>query len=302
MTDFQFDANDFGELKTLFSDVLGDSIKESRIYLLGHPGRRADPDPINAIVGRDTDVPGSVWIHPLTTRIPGQDPETSEEPPRMALNEGKGKIRDDDLLYGLPVYVRKDGRYDTIDGPAGYLAAEFLYKVKVRPQRSIDISQFDYMLLRPTNPATGSLIFTGGYPILNNDIYQLLPRLTIDLVATYGGGALGTGKAKAVQVSVDAATGTLYYTAGAAFDFNPNTGLPEHATTWTTYYPQILVEQRFLLGWVRIHKTMTTINQTDILPAQELVSKAGTGGSSGSPVTFCGLPLWYDGQQVIYEV
>lgn len=302
MMDFDFDPSEFDQIADMVSGELGESIKETRIYLLGHPGRLSEKDAIRAALGTDTDVPGMVWIHPLSTRIPGQAPDTSEEPPRMALNIGIGKIRDDELIYGLPVYVKKDGRYDTLYGMAGYLAAEYLHNVKVRPHQPVEIGQFEYMLIRPTIPASDCVIFTGGYPVLIQQIYQLLPRQTLSLIGAYGGDELATGQAIAVQVSVDAATDTLYFNAGSPFTFNPNTGLPDHRTAFEDYYPQTLVGSRFLLGWVRIHKTMTIIDQTDILAAQEIVGKAGTGsGASGDPVTYCGRGIWYNGEQVFYD-
>lgn len=291
---------DFSDLGPLFADVLGDSVRERRIFCLGHPGRRAVSDPINAVMGQDTDVPGMVWVHPLTVRIPGQAEDTSESPPRQALNEGRGKIRDEDLIYGLPVYVRKDGKIDVLDGPADYLAAEYLYKVKVRPQRSIDLGQFEYFLLKPTQPASRTLMFTGGYAVLDTQIYQIVPRLTSDLITVAG--SLSAGEAIAVQVSLDVETDTLYYTLGTAFTFNAATGLPSHATAWATYYPNTLVGRRFLLGWARIYSGMTQISQADVVPAQELVGKAGgTGGAEGTLLTYCGLPIWYDGEEVVYE-
>lgn len=293
---------DFSDLGPLFADVLGDSVRERRIFCLGHPGRRALSDPINALMGQDTDVPGMVWVHPLTVRIPGQAEDTSESPPRQALNEGRGKIRDEDLIYGLPVYVRKDGKIDVLDGPADYLAAEYLYKVKVRPQRSIDLGQFEVFLLKPTSPATRAAMFTGGYAVLDTQIYQIAPRLTTDLITAAG--ALSSGYAAAVQVSLDVETDTLYYTVGTAFAFNAATGLPNHATAWTTYYPKTLTGRRFLMGWVRIYYGMSQVTQNDILPAQELVGKAGgtTPVTSTIPVTYCGMSIWYDGSQIVYEV
>jgi len=269
------DNFDFNQIGQEFADAFGDSIKEPRLYLLGHPGKFAagEGDPVRAVLGRDTDTPGMVWVHPMSVRIPGQPAGTSEESPRLVLNEGKGKIRDDDLIYGLPVHVRKEARSDVIDGTAPYPAAEYLHGVKVRPQRSIDLSQFDYMLLHPTNPASGGVIFTGGYPVFDNTVYQLLPRLIGNLVSTFVPG-LDDGEAVAVMIEIDPVLNSFAFTNGDVFNHSPATGLPEHSGAFATYYPQEVDTGRYLLGWVRFYAGMSTIVQQDIFPAQEVVSKS----------------------------
>lgn len=251
--------------------TLGDSIRQGALYDLG--------DPFTGEIEirlEDAEMPGLVWIHAHSadnTTISGQPDLSSPEDKQTASRAllPANTIPDDLQLYGLPVLVSEVGGILTVTGLSPVEAAQYLYGLKGRPQRSIDISQLDYGLLRPTAPVSPKVLMSPFRPALDGLVYDVPALASIDLVAAYEG-ALSIGQAKAIKVEVDPATATLHYSGGAAFT---NT---THKLAFAAYYPKTVTTGRYLLGWVKVYEGMQVVGVNDIYPAQEIYSKATVSG------------------------
>lgn len=232
---------------------------------LGNPLTGAVDIPIT-----EAEMPGLVWVHARTgqnTAISGDysAPDDDKQTATRALLK-PNTISDELKLYGTPVYVKQRGGLLEVTDLGGAAAVEYLFGVKARPQRSIDLSQFDYGLIRPTNPASPKLDISPFKPTLDSVAYDVPALQTSDLVAAYAG-SLSTGQARAVMIELDPVAPAIYYTAGTAFT---NT---THKLAFSTYYPKTVTRGRFLLGWVKLYYEMVSISINDIYHAQEIYSK-----------------------------
>ncbi|MGB1284951.1 MAG: hypothetical protein ACPG7F_00340 [Aggregatilineales bacterium] len=283
---------DFDDVREALRDTLGDAIRRPKLAKLGNPLKFASGvnDPIRAIIPDDTGQPGLVWVHFET-----ENAEPS--PPFLALNEGGKKLTDDQLVYRAPVYVKTDeSGQEVIEGLAPREAAEYFYKVNIRPQRSVDISQFSYGLLRPTDSPGLKCLLDEAVYVYGATAYRIAPTLTPDYGALIPATA---GKAVAVLTEIDPVTQTFTLTAGAEFDYDAEKDAPKHREAFASYPVTVNVE-RFLCGWVRLYNGQGAVIQRDIYQAQELISKASATqlGGSGAPVLWHGRPIFSNGRQV----
>lgn len=236
-----------------------------------------------------TEHPGMVWIHGIS----GQVQETTDGDDKQLVVRallGRDVIPDGLLVYGLPVKAKQVNGIYEITGLDGIRAAEFLYGLLDRLQRSVDISQLDYMLARPTKPPSGKIEVSKSNPVFADTAYRLAARVSSDLIATYEPG-LAVNEAVAVKVELDPVTNTLFYEAGAEF---VNTS---HELAFNDYYPVDITPSRFLICWVKIYESMLVIDIADILHGQEFINKGG--GSSGDFVYWGNAPLYWRGMRVI---
>lgn len=150
--------------------------------------------------------------------------------------------------------------------------------VPFRPQTPIDISQFNYGLLRPSSPPSMSAVITGAIRNLNGEIYQTGNTPTKDFTPD-----IPVADAVGVMIELDPTTGGLTYTLSTAF--SPDLSL-EAAFS---FLPSSVSATRFLCGYVKLYAGQTTITQADTLPAQEIISKAGGGDPFAKAVYAPGL-------------
>jgi hypothetical protein len=155
----------------------------------------------------------------------------------------------------------------------GLAAAEYLFGLNNRPQTSIDISQFDFGLLRPTSPASWRVMVTAAMYNAAGQV-RSVPTLQSDSLQSYLTGLL-PGQALALQVLVDPVTPALELVASATF-----TDSTLHDNVFSSY-PVAVPADRYNAGWVKMYAGQGIVAQEDILPAPEVLSKAaGTGGGA----------------------
>lgn len=259
-----------GQLARQIAQTLGDSIREPELMDLG--------DPLTGAVDiqlAEAEHPGLVWVHAhrgnnlvISNNQLTDDEDKQGRSRAMIL---PNKIPDDMRVYGTPVYVVEKGGILSVVDLGGLAAVEYLYGLKNHPQRSIDISQIDYGLIRPTAPPSGRVVVSPFRPTLDGIAYDVPGLQAIDLIETYAG-VLNAGQARAVKIEVNPATRVINYEAGSAFTDTT------HALAFATYYPKTVAVNRFLLGWVKITESMTAVNITDIYAAQEIYSKETSAG------------------------
>lgn len=252
----------FDQLRAGVKSVLGDSIRNVRIVRLGNPLKYAvnARDPIRARMPDDTEIPSMIWVH---------EEDENKQPTSIYLvqNGGVGKIADTDLIYRNPIYVKQENGSYITSGTAGYNSEEYTFGTVVRPQRSIDITQFDVALLRPTNPVSMACQITEFTAVVGGVAYLVPVLLTTSLTSYI------SGSARAVRITVNPATKVISYTAGSTFTYNLDRDDPTHQAAFANY-PATIPDTEVLIGWVRLYAGMTVITQRDILSAQELISKA----------------------------
>ncbi len=254
-------------IAAMTAQAVGEGLRESTIYYLGNPLNGLVTIPLD-----QSESAGMVWIHGTAgdnAAISGQESARENDDKqfigRALMNPDK--VPDGVAIYGTPVYVKQvRGGYE-VDGLAGVQAAEYLYGLKDRLQRSVDVSQIDMGLTRPTSPPSSKVIVTQFPCVLNNVAYFVPALLSSDLIAAYA--PVTAGQAVAVKIEVDPATETLHYEAGAAF-----TNMT-HKQAFNTYYPKDIDPARLLSGWVKIYSGMTIIQIEDILHAQSLITGGG---------------------------
>lgn len=289
----------FDGLSDAIAEAHGDSIKAETLYDLGNPFTGKVQ-----IELAQAEMPGLVWIHnhvTTNTVVSGQPELVTDDAniedaqsPTRALLLGD-KIPDDLLIYGVPVFVKEQAGVLTVTGLGGVMAAEYLYGLKNHPQRSIDVSQFDYGLIKPTAPPSGKVLLSSFRPALDGFVYDVPTLVTIDLIDTYGAFVLPQGIAKAVKIEVDPATNILYYTVGSTFLDTTHKLAFEGG-----YYPKTITAGHYLYGWVKLYGRMTVIGVNDLYPAQELFSKASISGFAAlaTMVTCAGDVVTSNGQVV----
>lgn len=258
-----------GELSKLIVDIMGDSIRKPYLMDLGNPlTHEVDIDLAHA------EHPGLVWVHARRGNnlvISGQ-PELSDDDKETATRALilPNKIPDDMRIYGTPVYVASHEGLLTVFDLGGMAAVEYLYGLKNHPQRSIDISQFDYGLIRPTAPPGATILTSPFKPTLDGVAYDVPALQSIDLITEYGFIATD-GEAKAVKIEVDPVTATQHYEVSSLFTDTT------HKLAFSNY-PQTVTPGRFLMGWVKLYKDMSRITVNDIYAAQEIYSKDSISG------------------------
>lgn len=143
--------------------------------------------------------------------------------------------------------------------------------VPLRPQSPIDLSQLDYGLLRPTNPPSLRAIITDALRTLEQTVYRTPTLVTKDFTAD-----LPVANAIAVQITLDPTTNTLTYTLSSGF----SASLPL-VEAFQDFLPKTVSSSAFLIGYVKLYAGQTAITRDDLLPATEIIAKAG--GAGGDP-------------------
>lgn len=281
---------DYERFHDALVDSLGDSIREGKSALLGHPLTGEVVVPLEK-----ADHPGLFYIHGIgsTGAVP-TNPETDGETSWTSALLTPDKIPTGLLIYNAPVLVqRQDDNLWHITGLDGVKAAEFFFGLKDRPQRSIDISQIDYGLLRPTDPVSMKVIISRANYDFDDIIYLVSSLATIDFTDAVF--LLNDGIAQAVRVDINPVTKSIVYTYGDHF-----ADTLTHEEAFDDFYPKEIDVGLFTSGWVRLFGSMTSIDIGDIFHGQELYTKNSGSKSAilGAVVTAGGNVVVSDGEVV----
>lgn len=271
-------------------DLFGESILEEFSMNLGHPQTGEVEIDIS-----ESESPFMVWVHGVSGVITAIDGDvTDDEEDKSTWTRALCKpdaVQSGLLIYGAPVKVQRTRNGLKVAGLDDTRAAEFFYGLKERLQRSVDLSQMDTGLIRPTQPATARVLVTAYRCVLNDTAYSVPTLQSPDLIAAYEPG-LSAGQAKAIMIESDPATATLYLTASAAF--NDTT----HELAFAANYPVTVAAGRFLHGWVKIYEGMEIITIPDIFAGQEFYGK---GGSTTSDFVYYGnAPIYWQGKRITH--
>lgn len=258
----------------LMSDILaqelGDSIRDLVPARLGHP--------ITGDVEIDlanVDLPGSVYVHGIGNS--GATPGSlgfGDEDGVLQIGDDQSfttalmlpnKIPPGLMVYNCPVLLKRKGELYYVEDLNGIIAIEFLFGLKERLQRSVDISQFDYGLLRPATPPSLRVMVSRARYNFDGTIYDI-PALLSDSLEAH---VPGSGLARAVRLDVRVADKTLVITAGdTTFDESLS-----HEAGFDDYYPKVVPTGQFVSGWVKLYGGMQQILIPDIYWGQELYTK-----------------------------
>lgn len=258
---------DVGAIAHAIADVFGDSITRPLRMRLGHPdtGEVWVAGPEHA---------GQVWVHAAGETLPIIDaPRADDQASVTTALLPPDVLARNYVIYGTPVLCKTVSGIFQVISSDGLAAAEYLFGLNNRPQTSIDISQFDYGLLRPTLPASWRVMVTTAMYNAAGQI-RSVPTLQSDSLQSYATGLL-PGEARALQVLVDPVTPALELTVSDVF---ANSSLHDNVFS---HYPVAVPADRYHAGWVKVYAGQGVIAQEDILPAPEVLSKAaGTGGGA----------------------
>lgn len=255
------------QIAAYVAGIMGDSVRRPDHMVLGHPetGEVWVANPEHA---------GQVWVHRAGEAYPTVETNPIRSDDQTGVTTALLKPNTLDrryVIFGTAVRCTMvDGFYTVIDLD-GIAAAEYLFGLNNRPQTSVDVSQFDYGLLRPVQPAAWRVMVTAAQYNVSGTIYNV-PTLQTDSLISYATGLL-PGQARAVQVLVDPATPALELVASDIFT---NSTLHDYVFA---NYPNTVGADRFNAGWVKVYAGQGVIMLDDLLPAPELLSKAaGIGG------------------------
>lgn len=233
-------------------DTLGNAVETPRVYRLGR--KLPDGTPELPVEGR----PGWFWVRP-------QGEDSGEAIP--ANNTG---LVQEQIIYGAYVKCAPFGSELEIirEAPQN---KDYAGSVPAPAQRAVRLDQFNYGLLVPSSPPSMRVSIYEARYVVGDTVYHVPNLLSKDFTADIPATA---NTAIGVLIELDATTRTLYYT-NSSGTFGAGASLLSVFNT----LPTTLTDNRFLVGWVKLYQGMSAIARSEILPAQEILSK-GTGGSS----------------------
>ena len=259
----------FEYIEDLGYESVGDAIIEPRPMRLGHPipGSAPGGDDINVPI-TISGQPGFVWTH-NSEGDTGEGDTGDSQSPSMALNSGRGKIRKEELVWGSHILVapRSNGKSFIVMGLDADFDAEFKSGYNPRPQSSIDLSQFDNMLLQPVNPPDMRAIAGGGKVWWQGQVWMMQTLFTVDWTAYI---PATPGMAVAYSVERDPAnfSNPLIYEVGAEFAST----LSDQIAYNSGYLPQPS-NSRLFYGWIKLINGMTKLQHViNIITAQQVIT------------------------------
>lgn len=258
---------DIDRIRNDAAKAVGHDLRETISARLGNPLT----EEIEVAVGEGgSDIPGMVWVF---------DVEGGTGAPGQALNSGRGKLSRADLVYGRYIRIRPrgNGQPHIVDGLDDERDARYTRDVELREQTFVQHGQIDIALLKPTEPPSLKVVFTGGLVWFNGLPYLLGQRETTsvsgDLPST-------DGAAKIKLVQVDPLTNTLSYKVGSEFNDNLTNVL-----AFEDYFPAPDTG-KMVVGYLRLTKGITELLQgLQIVAAQPLVALSQNAGDA-SAITY----------------
>lgn len=268
-----FDGEAFVDQATALA---GQHLRRWKRARLGHPVTGAVRIP-----RAEADYPGQVWLHESGTAYAQVDTgDSAREDDSISAFTGLLKpntIPKSQIVFGLPVLIKEIGGIWEVADTDGLDAAQYLDGVPEMALRSVDISELDYGLLRPTNPTTMVVLVTEALYTIGGALYAP-PTLQSPDLSSYTSG-LTVGAARALQILIDPAAATLAVVASAPFPDNRDalTGISDHAALFA-FYPKTTSSSLFNAGWVKVYANMRAIELADIWVRPELLAKSGGAG------------------------
>lgn len=258
-----------GQIAAYVANVMGDSVRRPDHMVLGHPQT-------GEVWVATPEYAGQVWVHRAGEAYPTTETNLIRSDDQTGVTTALLKPNTVDrryVIFGTAVTCGMiDGFYTVIDLD-GVAAAEYLWGLNNRPQSSVDISQFDYGLLRPTQPTSWRVMVTAARYNVGGAIYNV-PTLQSGSLATYINN-LQPGQARAIQVLIDPQTAALEVSVSDIF-----ANSTVHDSVFTNY-PNVVSGERYNAGWVKVYAGQSSIVLDDLLPAPEILSKAaGVGGGA----------------------
>lgn len=269
------DDSDMQEIYAAMRDTWGTSIEKPKLFRLG----RLMPDGSVEVKVPTPQRQGEVWVRNLGEGAGDAVP---------ALNTVLG---DHQLIPNDFVEVVPYGGGLRIAGRAPE-SADYSGAVPVRPQRPVDATQIDVLLLRPTQPASMRCMISSAIVNLDGVIRRIPDLLTKDFTGDIPG-----ANAVAVLITVDPATLALSYTTSTSFD----AGLTL-AQAFDDYLTMSISDSVFGVGWVKLYAGQSDIKRGDILNGAEFLAKTGGGNTfdASDILTFDGIVLTYKGNVLTY--
>lgn len=201
-----------------------------------------------------------------------------------AYNTGIGALSDDELVFGAPIYIRRDSESGDwhVAGKRPRAAAGFIgtqgkrieYPGVIVPQTG---------LLDSLQPETMQAVVYGAPYTLDGD-FKWIDTLYVD---DQTGNIPGTdGQANYVLVEVDFTNEILTYVVGSTCDASLT-----HLQAWAidagtgTIFPQA-DQTKFRAGYIKLVSGMTAITRSLIWAVQEIITKTSAGGGGGGGTLF----------------
>lgn len=248
------------------SQTLGDSVRSTFIAYLG------DPTTLEVEVTIDqADHAGMYFIHGVSAQnfaITGNEGSSTDDKSYVTTAfMTPNTILPGQMIYGTAVKVKRENGLFTITDLAGIQAAEYLYGLKDRIQRSVDISQIDFGLLKPTSPESFRFVISGARYYLDGVAYDA-PTVESQDFSTEIPGTPGLAKAYLIEFNpVDL---SITYTSSLSFTNNA-----QHSSVFS-HYPKNVSLSKFACGWLKIYNGMASIGINDLYSGQEFLNKVST--------------------------
>ncbi len=247
------------------------SLQQPTRARLGHPVTGLVAVPI-----AEADYPGQVWLHGAGESSPLQDNSSDqrENAPAEVFTAllKKNTLPENLIKFGTWVRLISVGDILEVDDLDGVAAEEYLFGVPPTAPVVSRPENFDYGLLRPTDPPSMRVQISGATYNLGGTLYDVQTVISDDLTAYLS--SLSAGQAVAVQVTLDPTISALIVTAGSAFtdERDRDTGQHNHAALFENY-PDTVPFDEFNKGWVVLYQGMQTVQAQDIYARAELYSK-----------------------------
>lgn len=245
-------------IKRFIKESLGDRVTDPVPARLGHPTPTTVVDAIR-VPETVAGAPNYVYIRGLA------DADGDLQGVAMALNEGIGKLRREDMVYGAFIKVTrtKNGGW-RVAGTDDESASLYSGTMNIHPQTSTVLAQFDNLLLQPTTPATMKAGIGYGTLRYLGKVYREISIMTKDFTADVPG---TTGQSRAVCVEYSPEDNQIFYTNGATFAST----LTDQEAYDGGYFPQ--PSNAIMCGWIRLSNGMIAIRHiTNILAAHEVIA------------------------------
>jgi hypothetical protein len=195
-----------------------------------------------------------------------------------AYYDGAAGLDENAIVDGVRVYVKWDDNANglVVTKAAPLHQSEFQSGViTATPQQPIRIDQFLPGLISATNPPTMKIRVMAAHYRSGDLVKYIGTQESIDF-DTSGQKPVTTNEARNALVEIDFLTGLLSYKYGSVF----NASLPANQVYSDldmgsgVYFPQPSEGEFFVAGWVRLIANQTTIIQSHIWAAQQILGSA----------------------------
>lgn len=225
------------------------------------------------VSAEEREYPGQVWLHEPGANFPlpdSADTDREDSPPALFTGLLKKETFQAGLVkYGRTVWVNTVNGVLTVLGGDGLYDESYLEGVPAQQRTAVERADFDWTLLRPTDPPSMQVTLSGGVVIIDGIPYNVTTQVSGDLTSYLSD--VGPGEAKALMFTIDPTGPSIVIDAGSVFtdtSRDAGTGISDHSAVFANY-PNSIPADESLWGWVKLYAGMTQIVSEDILPALE---------------------------------